>query len=204
MTPLNAHTKEKVKQILTKQLAEINAVSGINSLILSVCFIDALAGFYNGFDAKAEKERKNKEFYNAFTARYLPEYADDIYMIRCKLTHNFSNLMGKLMFVDDSGFTNTFHQLKYFLDLKVFDIHQFRSKLNGAFENYFSDLEQPNNEELRVNFLKRFGYLGILEDSVFPALSNSKGEIIYDIDDCEKIPRVNLPFAFYSPVPVKK
>ena len=55
---------QKVKLVVEKQLHDINIISGINSLILSVCLIDTLAGFYNGYCGQSTG---NKDRYKKFT-----------------------------------------------------------------------------------------------------------------------------------------
>jgi hypothetical protein len=66
---------QKVREVVEKQLLDINRISGISSLILSVCLVDTLAGFSSGYRGQPTG---NKDRYKKFTEKYLAEYSNNI------------------------------------------------------------------------------------------------------------------------------
>ena len=102
---------EKVKSVIQNQLYDIKKITGINSLILSVCLVDTLAGFYCGYNGQ---KNGNKTRYLKFVEKYLQSHKEYLYEIRCNLTHSFSNTISNFMFIDDKEFTSVFKiQLKF-------------------------------------------------------------------------------------------
>jgi hypothetical protein len=192
---------EIVKTSVLKQLTDISQLSGINSLILSVCLTDTLAGFYCGFKGD---QGGNKKRYNAFLSKYLPAYREKLYDIRCNLTHSFSNTLSGLLFIDNAEFTKVFGADITILGSGVFSIDTFKSYLAGAVERYFQDLSNEENTDLRTNFNVRYEHLGILHDSKIAVMRNLKGEIVSHYDKLDSMPGLDLKIAVADGLPLKK
>jgi hypothetical protein len=190
-----------VKIVALKQLQDIKLISGINSLILSVCLIDTLAGFYCGYNGQ---KFGNKERFLKFIDVYLTKHKSYLYDLRCNIVHSFSNTVSNFMFVDNKEFTNVFNDVKQLLDWKIFNIDTFKADLENAVEIYFDELSNAKNNVLLDNFNLRYDSLKILEDGVFPALRNSKGEYKFNIEDFDNIPGTDLKSAYYDPIKIKK
>ena len=67
MTPLLSKI-ETVKSVVQNQLDDIKRLSGINSLILSVCLVDTLAGFFCGYTG--QKKGTKSATYNLLKGIY--------------------------------------------------------------------------------------------------------------------------------------
>lgn len=192
---------EKVKSAIQNQLTEINKLTGVNSLILSVCLVDTLAGFYCGY--KGEK-KGNKARYLKFVEKYLTSHQTYLYDVRCNLTHSFSNTVSNFLFVDNKEFTDVFKGVAKILDWTVFNIDAFKTDLHIAIDNYFSDLHDPSNTDMLSNFNVRYNHLNILEDDIIPTVRNLKGEMIFKHTDLDTMPGTNLKIAMLSPTKIKK
>jgi len=192
---------EKVKSIINAQMNDINALNGINSLILSVCLVDTLAGFYSGYKGEL---RGNRDRFKKFTEKYLPQHDSYLYEIRCSLAHSFSNTVSNFMFVDSKEYSNVFSETKQILDWKVFDIAKFKVELKNAIDNYFTDLIGSSNAELLANFNIRFTHCVILDDGVIPTVRNMKGDIVKNYNDLDNLGDLPIKLAIFSPTKVKK
>jgi len=195
------NVKIKVKTSLRSQLDEIENLHLTSSLILSVCLIDTLAGFHAGYRGEI---KGNKMRFNNFITEYLPEYKDDLYELRCNLVHSFSNVTAKYLFHDDDELSAKWGDIQGFMGYKMFDIQKFKLRLRKSFEQYFMDLEKPENISLREGFMIRYHHLGIIEDGVFPATRNLKGEIVRSMDEADTLPGTNIKFVIAAPIQVKK
>lgn len=190
-----------LKIVAQKQLQDIKAISGINSLILSVCLIDTLAGFYCGYNGQ---KSGNKERFLKFIEAYLTKHKSYLYDLRCNIVHSFSNTVSNFMFVDNKEFTSVYNDIKQLLDWKIFNIDTFKNDLEKAVEAYFNELNNSTNITLLNNFNLRYDSLKVLQDGVFPAMRNSKGEYAFDIEDFDNIPGTDLKSAYYDPIKIKK
>jgi hypothetical protein len=192
---------QKVKLVIEKQLHEINIISGINSLILSVCLVDTLAGFFCGYNGQ---HGRNKERYKKFTDKYLPEYSNYIYKIRCDLAHSFSNTLSKYYFIDNKEFTNEFGNSVNILDRQTFNIDHFRKALSQAINNYFADVKNNSFTDIQNQFKIRFDYSNILEDGVLGTIRNLEGNHKSKYEELDSLPGLDLKIAITSPIEIKK
>lgn len=192
---------DKVEIVIKNQLADIKAISGINSLILSVCLVDTIAGFYCGYEGQ---KSGNKTRYLKFVETYLEDYKDHLYDIRCNLTHSFSNTLAKFMFVDDTEYSQVFPNLNKFLDWQVFDIGAFKSRLEESIDMYFQELRTSDDSELLESFNKRLAFAGILQDGVIPTLRTIDGKMVRHISDIKEDPETGLKIALEAPTKTKK
>ncbi len=192
---------EKIKTAIEAQLKEVGSISGINSLILSVCLVDTMAGFYCGY---VGQHGGNKARYLKFVEAYLIEYKDHLYDIRCNLTHSFSNTLANFMFVDNPEYSKVFPNTGKILDWTIFNIEKFKTDLRTAIDRYFSDLEDSKNQELMDHFNKRFDHAGILEDGVIPTVRTLDGKMVKNYDDLDELPGTGLKIAVYDPTKTKK
>lgn len=192
---------DKVNSAIRQQLADVIILKGINSLILSVCLVDTLAGFYGGY--KGEKNGNRKRYLD-FVTKYLSKYKDDLYDIRCNLAHSFSNTVSNYLFIDSEEFSKLFPKTIKIHGQPTFHIDIFKGDLSIAMENYFNDLKNPANTTLITNFNLRFDHLNILESSVIPTVRNLKCEMIKNISDCDLLPGTDIKIAIYDPTQIKK
>lgn len=192
---------EAVKSVVQNQLDDIKKISGINSLILSVCLVDTLAGFYCGYTGQ---KNGNKTRYLKFVERYLHPYKDCLYDIRCNLTHSFSNTISNYIFVDNKEFTSYFKDTTQILNYPIFNIEKFKEHLTNAINLYFVELTNSLKTEIHENFNLRFESLSILDDTFLPTLRNLKGEIVKDFDKLDPVPGLDLKIAVASPAKAKK
>jgi len=190
---------QKAKSAISRQLQDIYSIAGINSLLLSVCLVDALAGFYCGYNGQ---KNGNRDRYKKFSDKYLPDYSSIIYQVRCDLAHSFSNTLSKYYFVDNIEFTNAFGISINILDKQTFNIDHFRDCLNKAIENYFSDL--TNDENLQKNFTIRFKYSNILDDGQIGTVRNLTGQIVTKYDDLDSLPGLDLKIAIVDSTKTKQ
>lgn len=202
MTEQQIADTAKVQTSLQRQLADIKKLDGINSLILSVCLIDTLAGFYSGYDGI--KIGGNKKRYEKFADKYLSNHKSYLYDLRCNLTHSFSNTVSNFMFVDNQEFTRVFGSSLNILGSPVFSIDAFKLDLESAFNNYFNDLKNNSESDIQTNFQIRFNVFGILHDSVIGTVKNLKGEIINHINQADSLGDTGLKIMSLSPTPIKK
>ncbi len=190
---------EKIKHVISVQHGDINKVNGVNSLILSVCLVDTLASFYCGFSGE---KYGNKERYSEFVNKYLPDYKNNLYDIRCNLTHSFSNTLSNYMFIDDEEFARVVgYDVKIF-GQPVFNIAVLKSDIANAIEKYFSELIL--DDDMTKKFLLRYNYLPILEDSVIPTLRNLKGEMVVKYNELDNAGDLNVKMASYDPTAIKQ
>jgi hypothetical protein len=192
---------KKIKSAIENQLKEINSIVGINSLILSVCLVDTMAGFYCGYEGQ---KGGNKDRYLRFVESYLNEYKDHLYDIRCNLTHSFSNTLANFMFVDNPEYSQVFPHTRKVLDWRIFNIDKFKKDLKEAIDQYFQDLESSNDQGLKENFNKRFDYVGILEDGVLPTVRTLDGKMVKNYDDMDELPGTGIKMALYNPTKLKE
>lgn len=192
---------ETVKSVVQNQLDDIKKITGINSLILSVCLVDTLAGFYCGYNGQ---KNGNKTRYLKFVEKYLHPHIEYLYEIRCNLTHSFSNTISNFMFVDNKEFTSIFKKTTQILDFPVFNIDKFKEDLTNAINLYFEELANTSSTEILNNFTLRFDSLKILTDASLPTLRNLKGEIVKDYEKLDSLPGLDLKIAIASPIKIKK
>lgn len=209
-------TSEEIKQIdivklsLQRHLNDIKKLAGINSLILAVCLVDTLAGFFNGYDGKdkhspdGKTKIGNKKRYENFVDVYLESYKTDLYKLRCNLTHSFSNTVSNYMFIDNPEFTKVFGNNISIFGAPLFSIDTFKTDLESAFTQYFSDLANNSQPEIQSNFKIRFNSFGILQDSVIGTVRNLKDELINHIDQADTLPGTNLKIMSFDPTGIKK
>jgi hypothetical protein len=190
-----------VKSVVQNQLDDIKNLTGINSLILSVCLVDTLAGFYCGYNGQ---KNGNKVRYLKFVEKYLNPHKDYLYEIRCNLTHSFSNTVSNFLFVDNKEFTSVFKETTQILDNPVFNIDKFKEDLTNAINFYFKELANAPSAEILNNFNLRFDSLKILTDSSIPTIRNLKGEIVKNFENLDSLPGLDLKIAIASPTKVKK
>ncbi len=201
MTDTITDNVQKVKKVVSRQLHDINAISGINSLILSVCLVDTLAGFFCGYNGQPTG---NKDRYKKFTDKYLIEYSNYIYKIRCDLAHSFSNTLSKYYFIDNEEFTNVFGNSVSILDRQSFNIDHFRKSLSQAIDNYFSDVESNTIVDIQNNFRIRYDHSAILEDGVIGTVTNLEGKLISKYEELDSLPGLDLKIAMTESIRIKK
>lgn len=201
MTDLQLEKINKVKTVAQSQVSDIQKIAGINSLILSTCLIDTLAGFYCGYN---RQKTGNKDRFLKFVDKYLVGHKAYLYDLRCNIVHSFSNTVANFMFIDDKNFTTVYGDIQQLLDWRIFNIDTFKNDLSSAVENYFNDLLDTNNNQLMTDFNTRFDSLNILGDAVFPAMKNSKGQYVFDINEFDTLPGTDLKFGHYDPIKGKK
>lgn len=191
--------KNDIKTILEKQLGDIEKTSNVSSLILSVCLIDTLSGFFNGYIGQ---HGKNKKFFIRFVKRYLPNYnAEDLYTLRCDVVHSFGNSL-QFILVDNKDFSNAFPNIQSILGTPIFKVDYLKNELKIALEKYFIDLESDNT--LLDNFNKRLNYLGILSPSTLPTVSDLNGKIISKYEDGTDLGDTGLKIMMINPTNVNK
>jgi len=190
--------REVVKS-LSPQLKDIKNASTISSLILSVCLIDALAGFYCGFEGEG---KRHKSRFNKFTEKYLPKHSSFLYDLRNGLVHSFSN-QNNFMFAESNEFSDAFPNLCRIFDKEIFKVDEFKKEIENAFEEYIQDIADRDNNDLRANFMKRYKKLGIIKEDVIPILRNLKGEIVSHINDADKLPGTNIPIGITDRIKTK-
>jgi len=192
---------QTVKQSIIKQLNDINIISGINSLILSVCLVDTLAGFFSGYNGQ---KFGNKDRYKIFSDKYLSEYSDNIYKIRCDLTHSFSNTLSMYYFIDNEEFTEVIGNSVKIFDRQTFNIDDFKKKLSKAVNDYFNDLENDCVTDIQKHFKTRFDYANILVDDILVTARKLDGKLVSNYDDLDNLPGLNLKIAMTTAIDVKK
>lgn len=202
MTEQQKANVNKVQTSLCRQLADIKKLEGINSLILSVCLVDTLAGFYSGYDGK--QPGGNRKRFEKFVDKYLASHKPYLYDIRCNLTHSFSNTVANFMFVDNTEFTKAFGSSLNIYDSPVFSIDTFKLDLENAFNSYFQDLYNNRVADIQINFQTRFNSFGILQDAVIPTVRNLKGDIINHIEQADTLPGLDLKIMIADPTQIKK
>ena len=199
MTPNISENIQKIKSVVSIQLQDIYSISGINSLLLSVCLVDTLAGFYCGYNGQ---KTGNKDRYKKFADKYLPEYCNIIYQIRCDLAHSFSNTLSQYYFVDNIEFTTVFGNSINILDKQTFNIDHFRDSLKKAIENYFSDIS--SDSDVQSNFSIRFNYSNILHDGQIGTVRNLTGKMVTKYDELDSLPGLDLKVAVIDPMKTKQ
>jgi len=189
-----------LKSVVQKQLDDIKQLTGINGLILSVCLVDTLAGFYCGYIGQ---KNGNKTRYLKFVEKYLHQHKDYLYDIRCNLTHSFSNTVSKFMFIDNKEFSNVFKEATHILDWQIFNIDKFKEDLAIAITAYFEELTNSSSRDILDNFNLRFDRLNILKDTLIPTVRNLNDEMVADYQELESLPGLDLKIAIASPTKVK-
>jgi hypothetical protein len=192
---------KKIKTAIGVQIKEIESISGINSLLLSVCLVDTMAGFYCGYKGQRSG---NKDRYLEFVEKYLVEYKGHLYDIRNNLAHSFSNTLANFMFVDDPEYSEVFPNTEKVLDWTIFNIEKFKKDLKIAIEQYFIELETTDNQILIENFKKRYDIKGILEDNVLPTLRTLDGRMVNNNDELDELPGTRVKIGRYEPTKTKK
>lgn len=192
---------DTVKKTIYLQLSDIHKITGINSLILSMCLVDTLAGFYSGYIGQ---KKGNRTRFLIFVEKYLPQYKDFLYDVRCNLTHSFSNTVSNFMFIDDNVFTRSFSEIQNILGSPIFNIDLFKQDLSKAINVYFEELSNPINREVINNFNLRYNSLAILTDSNLGTVRNLNGQIVNKIENLDSLPSVDLKIAIASPIKIKK
>lgn len=191
---------EIVDKTLSAHLKDINTTSTINSLILSVCFIDVLAGFYSGFDGK-QKNGVGKRF-KQFTEKYLPKYSANLWEVRNGLVHSLENV-GNFIFNESNEFSTAFPQVNAILGHNLFDVKDFKKSVEIAYENYIHDVSDTDNQIIRNNFMKRFESLGLIKDFPVGVIKDFNGNIITNIDDAPKMPGLNVAIGIAGNLKLK-
>ncbi len=181
-----------VKKSLSNQIEDIKKTSTMSSLILSVCLVDTLSGFYCGYEGKGKGHEKR---FNKFTKEFLPEYSNFLHDLRNNLVHSFSNRDLNFMFILNQDFFDAFPNIERILSMKVFNVHKFKEAIYSCFEKYFGLLEESENLDLRANFMKRYTALGIIKDRILPVMRNMEGNIVSNINNADKMPTTNIPFG---------
>jgi hypothetical protein len=191
----------RIEVAVETQLKEIESISGINGLILSVCLVDTMAGLYCGYEGQ---KSGNKKRYLLFVEKYLDKYTEHLYDIRCNLAHSFSNTMANFMFIDNPEYSEVFPHTERILDWTIFNIEIFKKDLRSAINHYFADLKSLGDQSLNDNFRKRFDHTGILEDAVIPTVRTLDGKMVRKYEDLDELPGTGLKFARYDPTKTKK
>jgi len=201
MTPQDISNVSKVQTSLQRQLDDIKKLDGINSLILAVCLVDTLAGFYTGHDGKPGG---NKKRFEKFVDKYLTTHKAYLYDLRCNLTHSFSNTVANFMFVDNKEFTDVFGSSLSIYGDPLFSINTFKSDLEIACNNYFNELVNNSEVNIQTNFQIRFNVFGILQESNILTVRNLKGELIKHVDQADTLPGLDLKIMRVDPTKFKQ
>jgi hypothetical protein len=188
-----------VNKSLSLQMNDMYHSSTMSSLILSVCIIDALAGFYSGYEGKGTS---HKSRFNKFILKYLPAYVDLLHSVRNGLIHSFANL-SNLLFTDNDEFKKVFPKVGSIFSKEIFDVQKFKDDMVRVYNEYLMEVSEVENKDLRSNFLKRYKSLGIIQDFNVPVFKNMKGEITAHIDDMDRLPGTNIPFGSMHPLKFK-
>lgn len=188
-----------VDKALSKQIMDIQNSSTMSALILSACLIDALAGFYAGYNGEGTR---HKSRFNKFTNKYLSKYHDFLYELRNGLVHSFANNVN-FIFTENDEFSTAFPSIKQVLGKELFNVSDFKKSVVNAYSEYIQDLSDLENKNLRANFMIRYNKLGIIKDSALPVIRNFKGEIITNIEDADKLPGTDIPIAIADPIRTK-
>jgi hypothetical protein len=192
----------EVDKALSIQVEDIKNTSTMSSLILSVCLIDTLAGFYGGYQGNGSgTERKRFE---KFTKKYLPNYASNLYKVRSDLVHSFTNT-SNFMFTTKDEFTKAFPSINKVFDTPLFDTVDFKEAIVKAYQLFLEDVGDLANMDLRANFMSRYKSVGIIKDGVIGAVRDIKsGKIVSKIDTNKPFDPEN-PLIFYAdPIKIKK
>jgi len=131
-----------------------NASSGnskMGAFILASCFIDYMAGFVCGRQAKA-KDYKN------FVRHYLPPIYDPLKLyrdLRCKLVHNYSE--GGFYWLKDAK--PEFHG-KTESGRTIINLENFISDLENAFNKFMKEIQSDPLKKQKA--IDRYNSIGIL------------------------------------------
>ena len=108
------------------------------------------------------------------------------------------------MFVDSAEFTRVFGKDLVTFGSPIFSIDSFKTDLEKAFNSYFTDLANEVESNLLSNFLLRFNSFGILQDHTIPTVSDTKGNLLRNINDAENLPELDIKRVMYKPTKIKK
>ncbi len=185
---------KEVDKTLSVQVEDIKNTSTMSSLILSVCLIDTLSGFYGGYQGKGNSERSRFE---NFTKQYLPKYAAKLYKVRSYLLHSFTNT-SNFMFVATSEFSEAFPNISGFEGMPFFNLVEFKEAVIKSYENFLQDVGEVENRDLRSRFMSRYKSVGIIkDDSILVMREKKDGKIVSKIDPNRPFDPAN-PITFYA------
>ncbi len=132
--------------------ASIYGEAKLAGFILGACFIDALAGFYEGVDKNGVKKNSSKRFIN-FVKQYLPNYdAQRLWTdLRCGLVHSYA-AGGTYAFTDANK--AGFHFSKAPNGMIILNLEDFLAELRKAYSKLRDDI--LSDPKIFKNALKRY------------------------------------------------
>ena len=143
--------------------------NGFASMSLQCLLIDVFMQFRNGFLKSSEE---NGAKYIFFMTRFL-NFERDLsecfyYNIRCGLLHSAETLNGCYLVRDKiDGFREVPIILttdEYRKPILVVSVKYMADALKAYFDNYRTELLDPNNEELRSNFISKMDFIVMRDD----------------------------------------
>ncbi len=109
----------------------------LGAFILGACFVDAMAGFYNGIDRKEAKTRSGLRF-KGFVEEYLQQYdsqklSEDL---RCGLVHSYAE-GGSYEFTHSQP---QLHFMKSSRERTILNLEDFLKNLREAYDGFRKDI----------------------------------------------------------------
>jgi hypothetical protein len=154
----NQQLVEKMDEILFGwayrdiERASIYGEAKLAGFILGACFIDALAGFYEGVDRNHVKNNSSRRFTN-FVKKYLSEYdAQKLWTdLRCGLVHSYA--AGTTYAFTDANKAG-FHFSKAPNGMLILNLEDFLADLRKAYSKLRDDI--LTDKKIFNNALKRY------------------------------------------------
>jgi len=190
----------EVDKVLSQQINDIKIISTTSALILTVCLVDTLSGFFAG---KSDTKNDGGIAFDNFAQKYLPKYSLTLRKFRNGLVHSMHNVHN-YFFIQSEEFNNAFPGLKNILGHELFQVEEFKSAVYKAYEEYIQDISDLGNTDLRTKFLNRYDSLGIIKSGVIGVVKNFSGKIIQNVNDLERVPGSNIGFGITDTIDIKK
>jgi hypothetical protein len=138
--------------------AAIHGESKLGGFILGACFIDAMAGFYEGIDKESAKRDSGKRFMN-FVEKYLKRY-DPVKLwedLRCGLVHSYAE-GGSYVFTDNNR--TGFHFDRVPSGKIILNLEDFCADLRTAYCSFRQDILTDDALFARAKY--RFSSMGLM------------------------------------------
>lgn len=139
--------------------ASIDGEAKMAGFILGACFIDALAGFWEGVDKDTCKNNIGDRF-KGFIGEYLPQYNQDHLWkdLRNYLVHSYTE-GGSYVFTDNEKEGRHFD--KHSSGRTILNLEDFYYDLEKAYKNLVKDIEEKEESFLAAK--KRYDSMGLIE-----------------------------------------
>jgi hypothetical protein len=129
----------------------------LGAFILGACFIDAMAGFYNGIDRK-EAKRKSGPRFKDFVREYLQQYDSQRLWedLRCGLVHSYAE-GGSYEFTHSQP---QLHFMKSSRGRTILNLEGFLENLREAYDRLRKDI--LSKEEVFDRAKRRYDSMGLM------------------------------------------